>query len=44
LPTMKRRHGAPYRSLSVNFILLDSLFRKEYRYGLILSSFSTSEK
>jgi hypothetical protein len=26
-------NGAPYRSISMNGRLLDSLFRKEYRYG-----------
>jgi hypothetical protein len=37
-------NGAPYAPTSVNFILLDSLFRKEHKYGLIISPFSTNEK
>jgi hypothetical protein len=37
-------NGAPYQSISVNFILLDSPYRKEYRYGLVISPFSTGEK
>jgi hypothetical protein len=37
-------NGRPYRSISMNFILLDRPFRKEYRYGLIIFPFSTSEK
>jgi hypothetical protein len=37
-------NGASYTSISVNLILLDSLFRKEYRYSLIISPFSTGEK
>jgi hypothetical protein len=37
-------NGTPYWSISVNCRLLDSLFRKEYRHGLIISPFSTSEK
>jgi hypothetical protein len=36
-------NGAPYRSISETFILLESLFRKEYRYGLIIFPFSTGE-
>jgi hypothetical protein len=36
-------NGAPYRSISLNFILLDSLFRKEYIYGSIIPPFSTGE-
>jgi hypothetical protein len=37
-------NDAPYGSISVNFLLLDSPFRKEYRYGLIISPFSTAKK
>jgi hypothetical protein len=33
----------PNRSISLNLILLDHLFRKEYRYGLNISPFSTSD-
>jgi hypothetical protein len=32
-------HGASYRSVSVGFLLLDSRFRKEYRYSLLISPF-----
>jgi hypothetical protein len=39
-----RYNGTPYQSISVNHILLDSLFRKEYRCGLLISPFSTGEK
>jgi hypothetical protein len=35
--------GAPYRSMSLKFRLLNRLFRKEYRYGLLISPFSTGE-
>jgi hypothetical protein len=37
-------HGAPYRPISLNLILLDRLFRREYRSGLIISLFSAGEK
>jgi hypothetical protein len=37
-------NGAPYRLTSVNLIWLDSRFHKEYRYGLIISPFSTDKK
>jgi hypothetical protein len=39
-----RHDGAPYRSRSVNLILLDPLFRKVYWYGLISSPLPTDEK
>jgi hypothetical protein len=39
-----RHNDAPYRSISMNYILLDSLFHKEYRYDLIISPFSTDKK
>jgi hypothetical protein len=43
--TNEAPHNAlPHRSISVNFILLDRLFRQEYRYGVIISPFSTNEK
>jgi hypothetical protein len=35
--------GAPDRLISLNLILLDHLFRKEYIYGLNISPFSTSD-
>jgi hypothetical protein len=37
-------NSAPYQSISRNFILFDNLFRKEYRYGLIIYPLSTGEK
>jgi hypothetical protein len=37
-------NDASYRSISMNSILLNRLFRKEYIYGLISSSFSRGEK
>jgi hypothetical protein len=37
-------NGAPYQSISVDFLLLDSLFRKKYRYDFIISPFSRGEK
>jgi hypothetical protein len=37
-------NGTPYRSIFVNFILLDPLFQNDSRYGLIISPVSTGEK
>jgi hypothetical protein len=42
--TEAQHHGAPYRSISVNFTLFDSLFPQEYRYVLIISPFSIDER
>jgi hypothetical protein len=39
-----RHNGTPYRSIFVNHILLDSQFRKEYTYDLVISPFSIGEK
>jgi hypothetical protein len=36
-------HCAPYQLISVNFILLDNLFRKKCRSRLIFAPFSTGE-
>jgi hypothetical protein len=43
-PNEAPHNDAPYRLISVNCILLDTLFRKEYRYDATIPAFLIGEK